>query len=63
MKRSQRAARFGLSREEGEEGGKGSEAVEKRQARAKRFGTKLLAYQGEPIKLMDKYVDVVCVCV
>ena len=64
MKRSQRAARFGLSSEEGEEGGGGRETVEKRQARAKRFGTKLLAHQGQPIKLMDKYVcGVVCVCV
>ena len=61
LKRSQRAARFGLSMEEGEEGG--SEVVEKRQARAKRFGTKLLAHHGQPIKLMDKYVHVACVCV
>lgn len=57
LKRSQRAARFGLSREEG--GGGGREAVEKRQARAKRFGSKLLTHQGQPIKLMDKYEDVV----
>jgi hypothetical protein len=55
LKRSQRAARFGLSSEAGEEGG--SEAVEKRLARAKRFGSKLLTHQGQPIKLMDKYVD------
>ena len=54
LKRSQRAARFGLSREEGE-GGAGREAVEKRQARAKRFGGKLLTHEGQPIKLMDKY--------
>ena len=60
LKRSQRAARFGLSREEGEGGGGGEggrEAVEKRQARAKRFGGKLLTHEGQPIKLMDKYDD------
>ena len=55
MKRSQRAARFGLSKDEEEEGGvKEGEVVEKREARAKRFGTKLLAIQGEPVTLMDK---------
>ena len=55
LKRSQRAERFGLSKEEGE-GESDGEGVERREARAKRFGTKLVAYKGEPIKLVDKYV-------
>ena len=54
MKRSQRAERFGLSKDEAEEGVADVESVERREARAKRFGTKVVAYKGEPVKLVDK---------
>lgn len=35
------------------------DCVQRREARAKRFGTKLVAARGEPIKLVDRYVRVV----
>ena len=54
LKRSQRAERFGLSKDEAEEGVADVESVERREARAKRFGTKAVAYKGEPVKLVDK---------
>lgn len=33
---------------------KDEDTVERRQARAKRFGTKLIAYKGEAVKLVDE---------
>lgn len=32
------------------------DSVERRKARAKRFGTKLVAAKGEPIKLVHRYM-------
>ena len=32
------------------------DSVERRKVRAKRFGTKLVAAKGEPVKLMHRYV-------
>ena len=54
LKRLQRAERFGLSEGEGERCANNEDPVEKREARAKRFGTKLVAYKGEPVKLVDE---------
>lgn len=57
MKRTQRATRFGLTEDEVGGAKTGGELVGKREVRAKRFGMKLVAYKGEPVALVDKYVD------
>ena len=53
MKRLQRAERFGLCEVVGERCPNDEGSLGKREARAKRFGTKLVAYKGEPVKLVD----------
>ncbi len=55
QKRAARKMRFGLEKsparlDQGEKEG----SIQRREARAKRFGTKLVATGGEPIKLIKR---------